>query len=120
MLISTIAGTSEELMQILQIQQENLRDHINDTEMKSQGFVTLQHSPEVLQQFQDLAPIVIVKDGNNIAGYAMVMLRECRQLMPPLEPMFALFDQLAWKQKPLNEYRFYVMGQICVAKHYRG
>src|SRR5262245_15159338 len=120
MLISTTASTSAELSQILQIQQENLRDHISESEKQSQGFVTLQHTPELLQLFQDLAHIIIVKDGDKVAGYALVMLRECRQLIPALEPMFATLDTLLWKQRPVNDYRFYIMGQICVAKEYRG
>ena len=120
MLIATTVSTSEELQQILHIQQENLRNNISTSEMNSQGFVTMKHSPEILQQFQDLAPIIIVKDDNAIAGYALVMLRQCRSLMPDLEPMFCLFDRLEWNGKPLNDYRFYVMGQICVAKEYRG
>lgn len=120
MLIATTASTTDELNQILQIQQENLRDNISESEKQSQGFVTLQHTPELLQLFQDLAPIIIIKDGDTVAGYALVMLRECRQLIPALEPMFATLDKLSWNQRPVNDYRFYVMGQICVAKDYRG
>ncbi|MEI9809865.1 MAG: hypothetical protein WDO16_19485 [Bacteroidota bacterium] len=32
----------------------------------------------------------------------------------------SLLDDLHWNNKPLNSYRFYVMGQICIAKVYRG
>jgi GNAT superfamily N-acetyltransferase len=68
----------------------------------------------------DLAPTVIIKDGDKVVAYALTMLIECRQLMPDLEPMFALLDTLSWKNKPLNDHRFYVMGQICIAKACRG
>jgi ribosomal protein S18 acetylase RimI-like enzyme len=120
MLIATTVSTADELNQILQIQQENLRDNISESEKQSEGFVTLQHTPELLQLFQDHAPIIIVKDGNTIAGYALVMLRKFRELIPELEPMFATLDKLTWKERPVKDYRFYVMGQICVAKEYRG
>jgi RimJ/RimL family protein N-acetyltransferase len=34
--------------------------------------------------------------------------------------MFVLLDKQSWENKPLNAYRYYIMGQICVAKEYRG
>ena len=36
----------------------------------------------------DLAPAVIIKDNDQVVAYALTMLRECRQLIPDLEPMF--------------------------------
>ena len=112
--------TTTDLQQILDLQYENLVNNITDVEMKSEGFVTMHHSMGVLQQMHDLSPSVIIKDQNKIVAYALVMLRECRQLFPPLEPMFAEFDHLKWNNKPLNDQRFYVIGQICIAKGYRG
>jgi hypothetical protein len=88
--------------------------------MKSQGFVTLHHDLSALRQMHELAPSVIIRDQNSVVAYALTMLRECRQLTPDLEPMFALLDQLSWNNKSLNDYRFYVMGQVCIAKNYRG
>src|SRR4026209_881354 len=120
MLNATLASSTDELRQILQLQKENLRQHVTEAEMKSQGFVTLHHDLNALQQMHELAPAVIVKDKDVVVAYALTMLRECRQLTPDLEPMFALLDQLAWNDKPLNDYRFYVMGQVCIARAYRG
>jgi hypothetical protein len=37
-----------------------------------------------------------------------------------LESMFQGFDTLQWKGRPVNEYAYYVMGQICIDKGYRG
>ncbi len=120
MLNATLASSTDELRQILQLQKENLRQHVTEAEMKSQGFVTLHHDLNALQQMHELAPAVIVKDKDVVVAYALTMLLECRQLTPDLEPMFALLDQLAWNDKPLNDYRFYVMGQVCIARAYRG
>jgi GNAT superfamily N-acetyltransferase len=120
MLYATLAHSREELKQILQLQQENHIENIDGNEMQSQGFVTLRHDFETLNQMHELAASVIIKDDDKVVAYALTMLRECRQLIPDLEPMFALFDKLDWLNHPLNNYRFYVMGQVCVAKAYRG
>lgn len=119
MLEVSVVKDVTELNQILTLQKQNLPSRIDAAEMRSQGFVTVDHTLEVLQQMHDLAPSIIVKDNDAVQAYALVMMRECRQIVPVLEPMFALLDQLSWNGQPLNSYHFYVMGQICVAKEYR-
>ena len=37
-----------------------------------------------------------------------------------LLPLFELIDTLTYKEKPLRDYSWYVMGQVCVAEGYRG
>ncbi|HEX7844304.1 MAG TPA: GNAT family N-acetyltransferase [Chitinophagaceae bacterium] len=120
MLQTTLVRNNEELQQILQLQQENLLATISAEEMQAQGFVTMHHDLAVLQKMNALAPSVIIKDDDIVIAYALTMLKECSGLMPALEPMFALFETLNWQNKPLNEFSYYVMGQICVAKAYRG
>jgi ribosomal protein S18 acetylase RimI-like enzyme len=120
MLLPSLTSSQLELQQILLLQEENLVKHIDETEMKSQGFVTLRHDLIILEQMHSLAPSVIIKDDDKVVAYALTMLQECRQLIPDLEPMFALLDKLSWNSKSLTDHSFYVMGQICVAKAYRG
>lgn len=117
--LTTVSGTGE-LQQILDLQRRNLAKNITATELQSQGFVTMIHDLGILQQMHNLAPSIIAKDDEQVAGYALVMLRECRQLFPPLEPMFKNFDELEFRGRALNDYRFYVMGQVCIDKQYRG
>ncbi len=120
MLVPGLVEDKKELQQILSLQSENLSHHISPEELLSQGFVTIRHDINTLLQLHALAPSVIVKDKGIVAGYALTMLKECRQLIPGLESMFAVFDQLSWNAKPLNQHNFYIMGQICVARPYRG
>ena len=120
MLHPILTSSTEELQQILILQEENLLQHIDEKEVQSQGFVTLHHDLNVLQQMHSLAPTVIIKDRDKVVAYALTMLPECRQLIPDLEPMFALLEKLSWNGQPLQARAFYVMGQVCVAKQYRG
>ena len=115
----TTVSTAAELEQILDCKTRTLPGTSSNTEMETQGFVTMIHDLNVLQQMHNLAPSIIAKENERVAGYALVMLRECRQLFPPLEPMFASFDDLTFDGRPLNDYRFYVMGQVCIDKQYR-
>jgi ribosomal protein S18 acetylase RimI-like enzyme len=110
----------EELEQILQLQAANLRDHVSPEQAVSQGFLTVAHTLDVLERMHALAPSVIAKDGERLAGYALVMPVEARAFVPLLEPMFQLLETLSWRGRPLRESRYYVMGQVCVAEAYRG
>jgi len=58
----------------------------------------------------------VAKDDQELAGYALVMPVEFRSFVPVLDPMFRRLDANA----RLEGRRYYVMGQVCVAKPYRG
>ncbi len=116
----TNAITDRELHQILELQQKNLACNNSPEVVESQGFVTVEHTFELLKRMNDAIPQTIGKDGDQLTGYALVMLKEFRPFIPVLEPMFALFADIMYEGKSLSEYNYYVMGQICVAEEYRG
>lgn len=109
------AGGEGELLQILALQRENLARSLDAEEMARQGFVTVEHTLEALRRMHAIEPSIVAKDGDALAGYALVMPPECRTVVPILEPMFRRLDALG----VVGE-RFYVMGQICIAGPWRG
>lgn len=78
------------------------------------GFVSLAHTPATLAQVCGPYRHVVARDGVQLAGYALVMLQEQRALFPLLASMFELADAA------LAGTPYVVMGQVCVAKAYRG
>jgi GNAT superfamily N-acetyltransferase len=89
------------------------------------GFVTVEHTLDILRAMHALAPSVVARDaGGAIVGYALVMPKETRALLPILEPMFALIERLppaALGASPTRpDPRWYIMGQIAVAPSHRG
>lgn len=109
-----VAGDGE-LEQILDLQRRNLARSLSEREVVEQGFVTVEHTLDVLRRMHALIPSIVARDGAELAGYALVMPVECQSFIPMLEPMFQRLEALG-----LNRRRFYVMGQICVARSYRG
>lgn len=109
-----------EVSQILELQAQNLAAVLTPDVIASQGFLTVQHDPEVLLEMNRAYPSVIAKDGGNIAGYCLVMPREFAPKVPILAPMFAMLENLSWQGRALSESRWFVMGQVCVAEPYRG
>ena len=111
----------KEVLQILELQAKNHVTQVSPAIAQSQGFVTVKHDPEVLQRMNEAAPGIIAKDGDVLAGYALVMPRSFARDIPILQPMFELLDTLQWKGRKLrDDPGWFVMGQICVAETYRG
>ena len=116
----TLASSDDELRQIIALQAGNLPESISTETRRSQGFVTVKHSFELLKTMNDSAGQVIAKDGGTIVAYALVMRPELRSAIPVLVPMFDMFNKISYRRAPLTTFRYYVMGQICVAEGYRG
>jgi hypothetical protein len=108
------------LREILDLQRQNLRARLTPEEVREQGFVTLEHSIATLETLHAAMPSAVAHQGERLVGYALAMARECRSVMPVLLPMFDVLDQLAAAGGPLAGRRWYVMGQVCVAREARG
>jgi hypothetical protein len=116
----TTIANEDDVRQVLALQHANLSTRVAADVAASQGFVTVQHNFGLLEKMNEAIPQVIAKDGDQLAGYALVMLPTFQDLIPVLKPMFDLFDSLDFQGKKVSEYHYYVMGQICVAEGYRG
>lgn len=120
MLRATTVTTTEELTAIHYLNQTNLKQNLSVTEQEQEGFVTWLYSLELLKKIHRLAPSVIVKDVQRVAGYALMTPVEASAFHPDLKQMFENLKPVVYKGHPLFSYRFYCMGQICIAKEFRG
>ena len=114
-----LADKREELLGILKIQAQNHVDNLSDETLKQNGYVTVKHTYEMLEKMNTKAPQVIAKVNNEVVAYALVMLKEFKDLIPVLVPMFEAFEKIEYKGKRLNELNYYVMGQICVRDDFK-
>ena len=120
MLYSTSVSDISELEQILLLQQANLKSSVPEEEKKEQGFVTMLFTLEMLKAIHNFAPSIIIKEGNKVVVYAIVFLKEGIAAYPAMEPLLENLGNISWNGRPFNTYRFYIMGQICIAKPFRG
>ncbi len=116
----TTASGMEDFEQILQLQKENMRLSKSALEEQEQGFVTVKHDLSILAEMNIEAQHIIAKDGNEIIGYALAMTRNFKDKIPILKSMFELLDNLEYKGNRIGDTDYIVMGQICIAKEYRG
>lgn len=118
--IFRLADNSDDLLQILSLQSENLKSNLTQVEMKDQGFVTLEHDFETLRKMNSPYPHIVAEYDGKIVGYTLVMLESMCQEVPDLQPMFDQINQTKYKSGYLADLNYFIMGQVCVSKEHRG
>jgi hypothetical protein len=120
MLTFTTSGSDKELLGILALQRSNLPENLSEDEMKSQGFVTVIHDLAGLKKMNELERHVIAKDDEKIVAYLLAMTSASAADIPVLIPMFEMFGRIEYGGRAVSEYKYIVVGQVCVGKGYRG
>jgi ribosomal protein S18 acetylase RimI-like enzyme len=111
---------SEEIKAIKELQNLNLRLHISDEEAASEGFLTASYTMEYLEAMNADAPSVIAKAGDEVVGYAMVTTQTMRAGHELMADLFNTIDRTSYGGRLLCESDYVVVGQLCVAKAFRG
>ncbi len=119
-MIITTSQTDQDLQQILDLQKRNLTQALSQEEIDREGFVTVNHRLEDLKKMNSFEHSVIAKEDNIVVAYLLAMTKKSKLDIPVLAPMFEVFDQVAYREKKISEYNYLVVGQVCVAKEFRG
>ncbi|HBS29131.1 MAG TPA: GNAT family N-acetyltransferase [Phycisphaerales bacterium] len=114
------AKSDDDLRAILSLQASNHHSALSKSERLSQGFLSLRHSLESLREMNAPWPHTVARAGTEVVGYALVTLPRHAPLAPDLSPMFARFESTPLHGKPIAAHRYFVMGQVCVAREHRG
>ena len=120
MLYTTEVTTNDELIQVNVLNQHNLKANLSKQQQEEQGFVTWLYSVPLLQQVHAMAPSIIVKDDNKVVGYALVTPVEAGSFHADQQVMINNLGTINYNGKPLSSYNYYIMGQVCIDKDYRG
>ncbi|MBT8219739.1 MAG: GNAT family N-acetyltransferase [Bacteroidia bacterium] len=114
------AATQSDLPQILNLQRQNLPGVLCQEEMNREGFVTVEHDLEVLSAMNLKHPHTVAKVEDQVIGYALAMHTSFMDHVDILKPMFTKIEQVLKFIDPDDPLNYIVMGQICIAKGYRG
>jgi predicted GNAT family N-acyltransferase len=115
-----VAESSIELKQILDLQHRNLPTNITKEEAREQGFVTVEHDLELLTEMNSPHPHIVARHDKKIIAYALVMLQKMEAKIPILVPMFEQINQIFYQGTLLRDAKYFIMGQICIDKTFRG
>ena len=114
MIVYKQADAEEEIQQIINLQQQNLPKNLSEQEKKEQGFLTVEHTFDLLWEMNSVFPHTLATDNGKVIGYTLSMSPEFAEDIDILRSMFAEI------KKYVDGKGFIVMGQICIAKTHRG
>jgi hypothetical protein len=120
MLRASLVSDKKQLQDIHDLNLANLRQNLDADTRNREGFVTWLYPIELLEKMHALAPSVVVMEQDNLVGYALATLQECRKFHPDLEIMLNNLAPLHFIGRPLMQQKIYCMGQICIDQNYRG
>ena len=112
--------SKEELQGILELQAKNIEENLAQSEITQEGFVTLKHDFDLLELMNSYEKQIIAVNEGKVIGYALIMVQELRDKIPVLVPMFKKLDAMSYKSQRISDASYYIMGQICIDKEYRG
>jgi hypothetical protein len=118
--IITTVKNDDDVRGILALQQKNLKKNLSPEQIQSQGFLTVEHKFSVLKAMNDAQPSVIVKDGDTVVAYCLAMFPQFRNDVPELIALFDTIDDIDYDGQTLKDFKYVVMGQVCVGEGYRG
>ncbi len=120
MIVYTTAETNEDILQILELQKHNLPQNLTEEQIAAQGFVTVIHNFDILKKMNVIEQSIIAKDDDRVIGYLLAMTGESRNDIPVLIPMFNAFDTVMFGNRKIAEYKYIIVGQVCIAEGWRG
>jgi predicted GNAT superfamily acetyltransferase len=112
--------SKDELQGILDLQAANLAINLNAEDIHSQGFVTVSHTYDQLKKLNDYERHIVAKQDDRVIGYLLAMTENSKSDIPVLVPMFDMFKETFYKNKSIADYNYIVVGQVCIAKQFRG
>jgi GNAT superfamily N-acetyltransferase len=62
---------------------------------------------------------IVAKHKNDVVAFALVMLKNIRNEIPGLDNLFNEIKSIKWNSSYLSDYRYFIMGQVCVDQPYR-
>jgi len=102
------------------LQALNLKQNITAEEAIDQGFLSAAYTIEYLQEMNSASPSIIAKYGDKVIGYALVATKDNRKGHDLLEGLFDAIDKCEYNGKLLRDVNYVVVGQLCVAREFRG
>ena len=121
MIYYTTAQSDRDLWGILELQSRNFYQVENRATSLREGYVTVKHDLNLLRTMNQPYPHIIAKnEADEVIAYALVMLRSMKDSIEVLVPMFAQINTISYHGRLLQEQEYFIMGQVCIDKAYRG
>lgn len=109
----------EDTAELLRIQNDNLRINLSPTD-QADGYLLVAFSARQFKQMHNEIPIVVADLGSRLGGYLCSSSLQYSRQIPLLAHMIGLFKDITYKNRPLDTFRCFVYGPVCIDRDLRG
>ncbi len=103
---------------ILRLQSANFIANLSQIE-REEGFLSAQFTAQQTAQIaDDLGTMVAVADGE-VAGFLCAFRNEFETGSPVIAKMLESYARMQFENRPLNSFRSYIYGPVCISRPYR-
>lgn len=111
----------DEIVGIKKLQNENLKQNLSNEQKTLGGFLTADYTIEFLQEMNEAQPSVVAKAENGeVIGYVLAATKEIAPKHPILVGLMETIIPFSYEEQPIQDLPFIIVGQVCIAKEYRG
>ena len=115
-----LATTDREIQEIRDLQEVNLKENVTAENRLSDGFLTAKYELDFLKAMHNLTPAIIAKPDDAVVGYALATDKSLLSSHPLLNDLSCQINKISFKKKTIGDFNYLVVGQLCVAKEFRG
>ncbi|QHT68068.1 GNAT family N-acetyltransferase [Rhodocytophaga rosea] len=112
--------TATELLHIAALQHENQRRNLSQSERQQYGFISADYNFDVLIQMHMAEPSLISKSNDQLIAYCLAFPPHLLKKIPALQYMSRILNQVDYQGMPLSMFHYLFVGQVCIAKEFRG
>ena len=104
---------------VLQLQAASFIGNLS-AEDREDGFVSIEFTSQQFDAMaEDCAPIVAVEHDQVLGYLCSASVNYCKQF-PLLAALVQCFPKLQYAERPLDSYRIFIYGPVCIARSQRG
>lgn len=103
---------------ILKIQSANHIDNLSVEERK-EGFLSAQFTPEQVAELAGDLGIIVAGDSNSVFGFLCGFRCDFNHQSPVITKMLETFDSVQHEGRPLNSYKVFIYGPVCIDRTHR-
>lgn len=110
---------SEDFAAILRLQAANFVGYLS-IEDREGGFLSAEFTLKQIAEMASDLGILIAGDQDSILGYLCAFRRDFNHRSPVLAKMLEQFGRIEYGGKPLNSYKSFIYGPVCIGRAHRG
>lgn len=109
-----------DLLQIRELNQNNLKNNLSEEDRLEYGFLTLDYGIDLLKDVNKIQKSIVARDNDKIVGYAIVIDKTVYGLNKLFDDLIDRLSTITFNTKKLKNINYALVGQLCIKKEYRG